>query len=72
MTLAPLPIRSLIVGRAARMRVSSVIAPASFRGVEINPHENAFAAQVAGVEAGRERFAMGLCRAVRKREEVNP
>ena len=43
-----------MVGRAARMRVSVGDRTGIVQGhVEVNPHENAFAAQVAGVEAGQ-------------------
>ena len=59
-TLAPLEIKSLIVGKAARMRVSSLMAPASSRGtLKSTRTSTRFARNSSAVRAVRERLAMG-------------
>ena len=54
------------------MRVSSVIAPVSFRGtLKSTRTRTRFPLRSEPERLARERFAMGLCRAVRKRGEIN-
>ena len=58
-TLAPLPVRSLIVGRAARMRVSSVMAPESSSGtLKSTRTSTRLPRSSSALRLARDRFAM--------------